>query len=88
MRERVMTGRPPFCRRDRRGFTLIEILIVISIIALLSSLVLVAINRARSGTNEAIAKQLVSSLSNALELYIQDESEYPDAKEQAKVCFR
>ncbi len=63
-------------RRDH-GFTLIEILIVISIIALLSSMILVAINKARGSANEAIAKTEVGSLAQALEQYTTEEAEYP-----------
>jgi general secretion pathway protein G len=59
------------------GFTLIEILIVISIIALLSSMVLVAITKARGDVSAALAKTAVSGISNALENYIQDEADYP-----------
>lgn len=69
-----------FARRKSlrcHGFTLIEILIVISIIALLSSLILVAVNKARKSANEAIVKTEVSSLAQALEQYLQEESEYP-----------
>ena len=61
----------------QRGFTLIEILIVISIIALLSSLVLVAINKARGSAAEAIAKTEVSGLSSAADRYFEEESQYP-----------
>lgn len=67
------------------GFTLIEILIVISIIALLSSMILVAIQKARQGTNEAIAKAEVGSLNSALEAFIQDEAEYPAAQKKMTV---
>jgi prepilin-type N-terminal cleavage/methylation domain-containing protein len=69
-------------RSPSSGFTLIEILIVISIIALLASMILVAIQKARGGASEAICKQEVSSLSQALEQYVQDEADYPGMSEK------
>ena len=62
---------------SRTGFTLIEILIVISIIALLSSFVLVAVTRGKQGASEAIATTQVGSLSSNLERYVEEEGEYP-----------
>lgn len=67
----------PIGSGKRGGFTLIEILIVISIIALLSSFVLVAITRGKQGAAEAMATQMVAQLTSALERYVQDEGEYP-----------
>jgi len=67
------------CGREReiRGFTLIEILIVISIIALLSSFVLVAVTRGKRGAAEASATVEVNSLSGALDRYVEEEGAYP-----------
>ena len=56
------------------GFTLIEILIVISIIALLSSFVLVAVTKGKQAAAEAIVTTQISSLSGALERYVDDEA--------------
>jgi prepilin-type N-terminal cleavage/methylation domain-containing protein len=69
-------------KNAEEGFTLIEILIVISIIALLSSLILVAVNRARLAAAEATAKMEISSLTSGLEQYVQDESDYPGAADK------
>ena len=65
----------------QRGFTLIEILIVISIIALLTSLILASVNVARRSAFKATAQMDVTSLSGALQQYVQDESEYPGIEE-------
>lgn len=66
----------------RGGFTLIEILIVISIIALLSGFILVAVQRARRAAGESTTKVEVSSLSTALDSYVQDEADYPGSQEK------
>ena len=63
--------------RATSGFTLVEILIVISIIAVLAGMVLVGVQHARQAANGALVKTTVSDLTNAVERYVQDEGEYP-----------
>ena len=62
------------------GFTLVEILIVISIIAILMSMVVGALSIARSKANEASARTMVQNLSSALDKFYEDESYYPGSK--------
>ena len=63
----------------QNGFTLIEILIVISIIALLSSLVMAGIQIARKNAHRAVARIQVKALDQALGNYLQDEGSLPGA---------
>ncbi len=59
------------------GFTLIELLVVIAIIGLLASVVLVALNGARSKSRDAKRVSDMNQLAKALELFYNDNSYYP-----------
>ena len=59
------------------GFTLVELLIVIAIIALLAGVTLVALRSARVFVGASTARQRLDDLSQALEIYKQKYGEYP-----------
>ncbi len=63
--------------RPGDGFTLIEILVVVSIIAVVAGLVVMGIQRARVKVNITAARLTVESFVSAIENYYQDESVYP-----------
>ena len=60
------------------GFTLIEVLIVISIIGLLSSVILVGLGGFRSKGRDARRLTDLKSIQNGLELYYSKFGEYPE----------
>jgi general secretion pathway protein G len=62
---------------SRGAFTLIEILIVISIISLLASLVMVGVLQSRPPALIAATQTQVASLALAVEHYALDEADYP-----------
>ena len=62
---------------NQKGFTLIELLVVIAIIGLLASVVLLALNSARSKSRDAKRVADVRQLASALELYYNDNNGYP-----------
>lgn len=64
-------------RRCRSGFTLIELLAVISIIGMLMSLLLPAVQSARSSTRAAVCKSNQHNLAIAISLYEGTHGAYP-----------
>ena len=65
---------------NRKGFTLVEIMIVVAIIALLAAIAVPNLLTARKTANEAAAKATVRSLSTAAEVYSTSHSgTYPSA---------
>jgi len=70
-------------KKFRKGFTLIEMLIVITIIALLASLILVGMGGARAKTRDARRIADLHNVMNALELYYAKNYYYPDASDWA-----
>src|SRR4051812_21065585 len=64
-------------RRRHDGFTLVELLVVIFILALLSSLILVAVHMAQRSARVSKTKLAIAAISSALEQYHNDFKAYP-----------
>ena len=69
--------------KNQTGFTLIELLVVIAIIGLLASIVLLALNSARSKSRDAKRIADMQQMASALELYYNDNNAYPTATGQS-----
>ncbi|WP_084419270.1 type II secretion system major pseudopilin GspG [Henriciella litoralis] len=72
-----MKRKPVQPRSKQAGFTLTEIMVVIFIIGLLSTVVLFNVLGARTDAQVKTARTNVSALSNALEQYSLDMYDYP-----------
>lgn len=68
-------------RRRQRGFTLMEVLLVVAILLILASLATVAISRTLRGTQSKQAKIDISTLSQAINVYFIDNGSYPPSLE-------
>jgi type II secretion system protein G len=64
-----------------KGFTLIELLVVMAIIGVLASVTLASLNSARAKANDAKRLGDIRSVQNALELYYNDNGNYPPARD-------
>lgn len=65
------------CMKNRAGFTLVELLIVIVVIAILASISVVAYNGIQARARDAQRKHDIQTIARALELYYIDHGQYP-----------
>ena len=70
---------PKFFNRRNKGFTLIEILVVMAIIGMLAVMVAPNIFNQQAGAQRDAALSQISSLEAALDTYRLDVGEYPDS---------
>src|SRR5512140_676551 len=65
-----------FSVRKRKGFTLIELLVVVAIIALLISILLPSLARAREIAKRAVCASNLSSIGKAIKVYSNENQDY------------
>lgn len=66
-----------YLRRHQSGFSLIELLVIVSIISLLSSIVLSGLNVSRQKARDAVRRHDLHQIHSALELFYTSRGTYP-----------
>ena len=65
-------------QKIQKGFTLIELMVVIFIIALLASIVVVSVNNSRINARDAKRVQDIDTVNTAIQMYADANGHYPD----------
>jgi general secretion pathway protein G len=79
--EKIMSSRFHIKKTDCRGFTLIELMVVIVILGILAGLIIPRIMGRPEEAKELKAKMQIESIETALKLYKLDNGAYPDTEQ-------
>src|SRR5262245_50321971 len=71
----------PFCRRRSRGFTLIEVMVVVVILGLLAAIIVPKVMSRPDEARVVAARADIAALSQALKLYRLDNTFYPTTEQ-------
>jgi prepilin-type N-terminal cleavage/methylation domain-containing protein len=66
-------------KKRNSGFTLVEILVVLAIIAILAALLFPAFAKAKENARQTTCQTNLQQISLAVKMYYQDERRYPDS---------
>lgn len=66
-------------KTNNQGFTIVELLIVVVVIAILAAITIVSYNGITNRANASAAKSTAATIQKKIELYQADESQYPFA---------
>jgi prepilin-type N-terminal cleavage/methylation domain-containing protein len=77
----------PLSRISRRGFTIIELLVVVAIIALLASTVVALFSNARSRSRDAKRVGDIKELHDALAVYVTNTRTFPNPTIAGGICL-
>lgn len=64
---------------QRRGFTIVELLIVVVVIAILASITIVSFNGIQTRARDAVREAALRGITNGLEMHWLEVGHYPDA---------
>ena len=81
MCNRFRSANPPATLKPQRGFTLIEIMVVVVIMGILAALVVPKLMGRADDARIAAAKQDISTMMQALKLYKLDNQRYPTTEQ-------